>query len=119
MRATPLPPAGDDDPLDATLVFHEQANCRKGCAAADTGGGTGACGPVKVIRDVETGERIIKGNLDTEIVLDLPSRITGRCSLKRIALRVSGPATRIGPETERAGDSKTAGLFPRFLTPDS
>ena len=27
--------------------------------------------PVKVIRDEETGERIIKGNLDTEIVLDL------------------------------------------------
>jgi uncharacterized LabA/DUF88 family protein len=27
--------------------------------------------PVKVIRDQETGERIIKGNLDTEIVLDL------------------------------------------------
>jgi uncharacterized LabA/DUF88 family protein len=27
--------------------------------------------PVKVIRDRETGERIIKGNLDTEIVLDL------------------------------------------------
>jgi uncharacterized LabA/DUF88 family protein len=27
--------------------------------------------PVKVIRDAETGERIIKGNLDTEIVLDM------------------------------------------------
>lgn len=27
--------------------------------------------PVKVIDDLETGERIIKGNLDTEIVLDL------------------------------------------------
>jgi len=27
--------------------------------------------PVKVIRDDETGERIIKGNLDTEIVLDM------------------------------------------------
>lgn len=27
--------------------------------------------PVKVIRDEETGERIIKGNLDTEIVLDM------------------------------------------------
>lgn len=27
--------------------------------------------PVKVIRDQETGERIIKGNLDTEIVLDM------------------------------------------------
>jgi uncharacterized LabA/DUF88 family protein len=26
---------------------------------------------VKVIRDSETGERIIKGNLDTEIVLDM------------------------------------------------
>jgi uncharacterized LabA/DUF88 family protein len=27
--------------------------------------------PVKVIRDQDTGERIIKGNLDTEIVLDV------------------------------------------------
>jgi uncharacterized LabA/DUF88 family protein len=27
--------------------------------------------PVKVIRDQDTGERIIKGNLDTEIVLDM------------------------------------------------
>ena len=31
--------------------------------------------PVKAIRDQETGERIIKGNLDTEIVLDMVSTV--------------------------------------------